>query len=557
VQRSFDDLGVPLHQVTFCVLDLETTGAAPPQCAITEVGAVKLRGGECLGTFQTLVNPGVGIPPEITFLTGITEAMVMPAPWIEAVLPAFLEFLGPAIIVGHNVRFDMRFLQAAMAATGRPPLPNRFVDTCALARRLLRDEVPNCQLGTLAERLRLPHRPSHRALADALATGDLLHALLERAGNLGVLGLDDLYELPTIRAHPQMGKLKMTSGLPRRPGVYLFRGIGGRVLYVGKATNLRARVRSYFGGDDRRKISQLLRETQAIDHIVCPGTLEASVLEVRLIHRHQPPFNHRSKLWSRYAYLKVTLDEAYPRLSVVRAPRAGDGCLYLGPLGSNGAARLVADAIESALPIRRCTARVPKVPVAGPCAAAQLGVATCPCAGTVSLAEYRGIVDRLVRGLTGEPAILLDPLRARMAALAAADRYEEAADMRDRAAALARALTRQRQLDALRRAGRMEIEVPGEPGVRARRVVLTNGRLAGDDGQLTLLDVGGIDEPDPGPDGPLPRHLVDELSCVASWLEAESRTVRVLHCDGGWSFPVPRLPRFEPAKVRARAGRGG
>jgi DNA polymerase-3 subunit epsilon len=487
--------------------------------------------------------------------------MVLPAPWIEAVLPSFLEFLGSAVIVGHNVRFDLRFLQAAMAATGRPPMPNRFVDTCALARRLVREEVPNCQLGTLAERLRLPHRPSHRALADALATGDLLHALLERAGNLGVLGLDDLYELPTIRAHPQMGKLRLTSGLPRRPGVYLFRGMGGRVLYVGKATNLRARVRSYFGGDDRRKISQLLRETQAIDHVVCPGTLEASVLEVRLIHRHQPPFNHRSKLWSRYAYLKVTLDEAYPRLSVVRSPRAGDRCLYLGPLGSTGAARLVADAIESALPIRRCAARVPKVPVAGPCAPAQLGVATCPCAGTVSQADYRDIVDRLVRGLTGEPAILLDPLRARMAALAAADRYEEAADMRDRAAALARALTRQRQLDALRRAGRMEIEVPGEPGVRSRRVVLTNGRLAGDVGQLTLLDCavpdGGAGEPDPGPDGPLPRHLVDELSCVASWLEAEARSVRMLHCEGPWSFPVPRLPRFEPAKVRARAaGRG-
>jgi DNA polymerase-3 subunit epsilon len=238
VQRSFDDLGLPLHEVTFCVLDLETTGAAPPQSAITEVGAVKLRGGECLGTFQTLVNPGVGIPPEITFLTGITESMVLPAPWIEAVLPAFLEFLGSAVIVGHNVRFDLRFLQAAMAATGRPPLPNRWVDTCALARRLVRDEVPNCQLGTLAERLRLPHRPTHRALSDALATGDLLHALLERAGSLGVLGLDDLFELPTVRAHPQMGKLRLTSGLPRRPGVYLFRGMGGRVLYVGKATNL-------------------------------------------------------------------------------------------------------------------------------------------------------------------------------------------------------------------------------------------------------------------------------------------------------------------------------
>jgi len=554
VQRSFDDLGVPLHQVTFCVLDLETTGAAPSQCAITEVGAVKLRGGECLGTFQTLVNPGVGIPREITFLTGITEAMVRPAPWIDAVLPSFLEFIGSSVIVGHNVRFDLRFLQAALVASGRPPLANRWVDTCALARRLVRDEVPNCQLGTLAERLRLPHRPSHRALADALATGDLLHTLLERAGSLGVLGLDDLFELPTVRAHPQMGKLRLTTNLPRRPGVYLFRGLGGRVLYVGKATNLRARVRSYFGGDDRRKISQLLRETQTIDHVVCPGTLEASVLEVRLIHRHQPPFNHRSKLWSRYAYLKLTLDEPYPRLSVVRSPKPNDGCVYLGPLGSARIARLVADAIESAVPIRRCTARVPKCPAAGPCAPAQLGVATCPCAGTVSQPEYTRIVDGLVRGLTGDPSILLEPLRARMAGLAAADRYEEAADMRDRAAALARALTRQRQLDALRRSGRMEIEVLSGPssGTSARRLVLTGGRLVDEPGQLTLLEADGdMSGEGDDPDRPLPRHLVDELSCVASWLEAEARSVRVLHCEGRWSLPVPRLPRFEPVKSRA------
>ena len=545
MQRSLDDLGVPLHEVTFCVLDLETTGAAPPDSAITEVGAVKLRGGECLGTFQTLVNPGVGIPPEITVLTGITEAMVLPAPRMGSVLPSFLEFLGSAVIVGHNVPFDLRFLQAALAEAGHRPLSNRWVDTCALARRLVRDEVPNCQLGTLADRMRLAHQPSHRALADALATGDLLHALLERAGNLGVLGLDDLLELPTVRAHPQVAKLRLTARLPRRPGVYLFRGRGGRVLYVGKATNLRARVRSYFCGDERRKVSQLLRETQAIDHVVCAGTLEAAVLEVRLIHRHQPPFNRRSKLWSRYAYLKVTLDAAFPRLSVVRSPRAGDGCLYVGPLSSTRAARLVADAIESAVPIRRCAARVPKVPITGPCAPAQLGVATCPCAGAVSQGDYARIVDRLVRGLRGEPSILLEPLRARMGALASGERYEEAADMRDRAAALARALSRQRQLDALRRAGRIEIEVLG--GTAARRLVLRGGRLAGEVAQSALDDV----DPDPGPEVPLPRHLVDELSCVASWLESEARSVRLVHCEEPWSVPVPRLPRFEPVRARA------
>jgi len=545
MQRSFEDLGVPLDQVTFCVLDLETTGAAPPGAAITEIGAVKLRGGECLGTFQTLVNPGVGIPPEITILTGITQWMVMPAPHIDAVLGTFLEFIGPAVIVGHNVRFDLRFLQDALGQSGRALLTNRWVDTCALARRLVRDEVPNCKLGTLAERLRLPHRPSHRALDDALATGDLLHALLERAGNLGVLGLDDLIELPTIRAHPQVAKLRLTAQLPRRPGVYLFRGASGRVLYVGKATNLRSRVRSYFSGEERRKVSQLLRETQGIDHVVCPGTLEASVLEVRLIHHHRPPFNRRSKTWERYAYLKLTLNEPYPRLSVVRTVRPGDGCMYIGPLPSTGAARLVAEAIESAVPLRRCTARVPSTPRPGACAPAQLGVSSCPCAGGVSAAEYGRIVEKVVVGLTENPAVLLDPLRDRMYELASAERFEEAADMRDRAAALARAISRQLRLDGLRRSGRMEFEV----GDDARRVALAGGRLQGLVDQLALPDI-----EDPGPDHPLPRHMVDELSCVAAWLEAEARGLRLLHCEGSWGSALPQLARFDPVASRARPG---
>jgi DNA polymerase-3 subunit epsilon len=171
-------------------------------------------------------------------------------------------------------------------------------------------------------------------------------------------------------------------------------------------------------------------------------------------------------------------------------------------------------------------------------------VATCPCAGTISRAEYAAIVDQVVRGLTSDPSILLEPLTARMAALARLERYEEAADMRDRAAALARALARQRQLDALRRAGRIEIEVAAPvSGAPGRRLVLRGGRLMGDGTPLPL------DDPAADAEGPLPRHLLDELSCVASWLDAEARSVRLVHCEGPWSFPLPRLPRFEPAKA--------
>src|SRR5439155_19022059 len=228
-----------------------------------------------------------------------------------------------------------------------------------------------------ADRLRLPHQPTHRALDDVLATADLLHVLLEGAGWPGVLGLEDLPELPTVKGHPQLSKLRLTESLPRTPGVYLFRDAGCPVLCVGKATNLRARVRSYFTGDERRKVGQLLRETVVIDHVATTSPLEAAVLEVRLIHEHLPRFNRQAKTWRRYAYLKLTLNERFPRLSVVRVPK-DDGALYLGPLATSGAAKRVADAIENAAPLRRCSKTPPRTPLAAPCAPAQLGVSTCP-----------------------------------------------------------------------------------------------------------------------------------------------------------------------------------
>ena len=550
-QRSFDDLGAPLAAVRFCVLDLETTGATVADCAITEIGAINVQGGECLGTLQTLVNPGSAIPPSITMLTGITQAMVMPAPRIEAILPTVLDFVGDAVIVGHNIRFDLAFLDAALVANGWPRLPNASVDTCAIARRLVADEVPNCRLGTLASRLRLSHRPTHRALDDALATADLLHLLLERAAGLGVLGLDDLLALPTIGGHPQAAKLRLTVTLPRAPGVYIFRDRGGRALYVGKATNLRARVRSYFGGDERRKIGQLLRETHTIDHTVCTTPLEAAVVEVRLIHDLMPRFNRRSTRWRSYVYVKLTTNERFPRLAIARVTRA-DGGVYLGPLPRR-AAQDVIDAIHTASRIRRCTAPVR----AGgphrdsPCAPAQLGVACCPCAGTITEAEYREIVVHVRRGLSHEPELLLGPLRHRMDSLAAAERFEEAADVRDRAAALAGALRRQRRVEGVRASGRLVVEVPGQGGAELDGGLLVrawSGEPVPDDGlgpagQLSLALASGSARP-------VAPDLADEIGCVAGWLDANATRLRLLHCDGGLASSLPPLPTFEPREPR-------
>ncbi|HEX5615247.1 MAG TPA: exonuclease domain-containing protein, partial [Acidimicrobiia bacterium] len=474
-------------------------------------------------------------------LTGITESMVIPAPRVREVLPAFLEFLGGAVIVGHNVRFDVSFLDAALRDHGYPTLTNRRVDTLAIARRLVRDEVPNLKLATLANHLRASTQPVHRAYSDAAATAEVFHTLLERAATFGVLGLDDLLALPTLRNHPSAAKLSGTARLPREPGVYLFRDRAGRVLYVGKATNLRSRVRSYFA-DDRRKIPQMLRETESVDHFVCRDPLEAAVREVRLIHELQPRFNRASKAWQHYTYLKLT-EERFPRLAVTRTARA-DGAHYLGPFRSTRAAHLVREAIESASPIRRCPLRIGRraAPTPGaPCVPAQLGVATCPCRAQVDDDEYAAIADVVRRGITGEPHLLLDPLVARMRRLAADERFEEAASTRDRLNALGRALHRRTSLDSLRAVERLVVHAPDGPvELRHGRMVLAGGPGAAPAGEPVPLDL------------PPGRHELDELLVVERWLGESARHLRIDVATGTFASATPRVPVYEPVRARAR-----
>jgi DNA polymerase-3 subunit epsilon len=487
--------------------------------------------------------------------------MVVRAPRIEAVLGSLVEFVGDAVIVGHNVRFDVSFLQEALRRDQRPALRNVTVDTVALARRLLRDEVPNCKLGTLAERYRLDHQPSHRALDDALATVDLLHLLLDRASRLGVSGLDDLRLLPTLAGSAQIGKLKLTDRLPRSPGVYLFRDGAGRVLYVGKATNLRARVRQYFSTEERRKIGALLRETERIDHKRCASELEAAVLENRLIHHLEPRYNRQGTRWRKSAYLKLTLTERYPRLSVVRQVRS-DGALYLGPLPSTRVASTVAEAIHTVVPLRRCSGRPGARSQLGQCLAAQLGVSLCPCAGDVDPVAYRAAVETAVAGLTTTPSLLVDPLWARMERLAAEERYEEAAETRDRLAALLDALARQRRFDQLRSAQRLVVADADGRGeaVELRRGRLTRLRqppppdaLALDDGWRPVEAL--PDDPGPVDQGPLPADLADELLLIARWLERHAASRRLDEVSGVWASPLGWVPGAADALRKGRAAR--
>lgn len=551
-QGSFDDLGTPLREATFCVLDLETTGGSRNDDMITEIGAVKVRGGECLGTFHTLVNPGRAIPPQITVLTGLTDAVVQTAPRIEAVLGSLVDFLGDAVFVAHNASFDLGFIRAALARDGRNEYRPTVVDTAALARRLLRDEVPNCKLSTLASRLRLDHTPTHRALDDALATTDLLHLLLERAAGLGVLGLDDLTTLAKLAGHPQARKLSMTTSLPRSPGVYLFCGHRDEVLYVGKATNLRQRVRSYFGQHDRRRVGPMLREMQHVRHLELADPLSAEVVESRLIARMLPRYNRAGTRADKYCYVRLDIDTPWPRLAVVKEPSPKG--LHLGPLPSRTMGNLVVEALQSVLPLRRCSTRLgakhDPAPGATPCSPAQLGVSQCPCAGSADRRQYDLAVAAARRVFAGDPTLVRRQLTIRMSQLAAAQRYEEAAMVRDRLAALLAAVRRQQLVAALRCADRCIVR-RGDTTWVVDRARLIDTSMIGEAGRALP-----VDPPDPpAVDRPVDRRQIDEALCLAKYFDKHADRLEIVSCSGDWQFPIPLgddMPRLDaPADTDA------
>ncbi len=289
---------------------------------------------------RRLVEPAARrSPPFIAVLTGITDSMVASAPRIESALPAFLEFARGCVLVAHNAPFDIGFLRAACRSTGHPWPDPPVLDTARLARHVVtRDEARNRKLGTLARLFRSTTTPDHRALPDARATVDVLHALIERVGNLGVhvAGGADRRSPPGCRPRPRR-KRHLAESLPHAPGVYLFRD-DARPAAVRRqvSVDIRTRVRSYFTAAERAPgWPRWSPWPSSVSAVVCATPLEAEVRELRLIAEHKPRYNRRSRFPERAPWVKLTV-EPFPRLSVVREVRDDGGC-YLGPFGTTAA----------------------------------------------------------------------------------------------------------------------------------------------------------------------------------------------------------------------------
>ena len=327
--------GVPLEQATFVVFDLETTGLRPGDARPCEVGAVRVRGLELGERFQMLANPGARLQPSVAALTGLRDEELRRAPPVTAVIRRFLAFAGDAVLVAHNARFDLAFLDCeTMRISGRR-VAATTVDTVGLARRLLGRRPAN--LAALSYLFATDARPCHRALPDAEATAEILVQLIGLAQERGARSVGDLVELAATRPRRVHRKRSLAFGAPRRPGVYLFRDAHDQVLYVGRARDLRARLRSYFRSERQRPaVEAALGALARIEWRVTGSELEAALEELRLIRELRPPANARSVRPDRYVYLRRR------GASVVCGSQPSE----LGPLKSRRRAHLAARALQ-------------------------------------------------------------------------------------------------------------------------------------------------------------------------------------------------------------------
>lgn len=542
-QMSFDELGRALRDLTFCVVDLETTGAAVSQGSmITEIGAVKVRGGEVLGEFQTLVNPHSEIPPFIAVLTGITNSMVASAPPIDSALPAFLEFARGCVLVAHNAPFDVGFLKHNAEVLGHPWPKFEILDTARLARRVVtRDDAPNCKLSSLAVTFGSTTTPNHRALSDARATVDVLHGLFERLGSLGVYTIEELQTFTSRVTSAQRRKRHLAEDLPHAPGVYLFRDDQDRVLYVGTSGDLRTRVRSYFtASETRSRMGEMVGLASRVDGIECATPLEAEVRELRLIAKHKPRYNRRSRFPEKVHWLKLT-NEPWPRLSLVRQVLADDAD-YFGPFSSRKRAEKSLAALHETFPVRQCHGRLPLAPSRSACVLAEMQRCLAPCDGSSDLDSYAQMVSELRENLKSRADEVVSAIAQRMDNLSANQRFEEAAVHRDRLAAFLRAASRHQRLTALTRCPEVVAARRQDDGLWAVHVIRF-GRLAAAGVIPSTAHAGDyVDQLRASAEtvaaglGPTPAATAEETEKVLRWLE--NAGVRLVRVEGEWSCPV-------------------
>ena len=491
-----------LEDATFVVVDLETTGLRPGSSRICEIGAVRVRGFELAEEFELLVDPGVPLGAAISALTGLHDWELRGQPHPAIAVRRFLEFAGDAVLVAHNARFDLAFIDRETERLTGGRLAGPVVDTVGLARRLLDGRTRRAGLGSLAQFFGTAARPCHRALPDAQATAEILLQLIGLAQERGARTVADLVDLAAPRVRKVYAKRALAFGAPASPGVYLFRDRHDQVLYVGRARDLRARLRSYFRSDRQRPaVEAALFALERIEWRPTGSEVEAALEELRLLWELRPAANARNARPDRYVYLRRRGD----KLVCSQTPTP------LGPIRSRARARLA-----------------------------------CRALGGASKEELE------------RPELALPRLHGRLRHLAECRRYEDAARLRDRIRALEQILAYLRRVDSLRHARCCLIVPAAEPGF-VRAIFVAGGRVAAvrtlprGDGARLEVEAGLAEANCAAPDN-LAAEELDALLAIGSFLRRPPPELRVAPLEADAILRLAAaLPPALDGEPRARA----
>ncbi len=430
---------IPIAEMTFVVVDIETTGSVPGRDAITEIAAIRVQNGQITERFQQLVNPQQPIPPFIQELTGIRPDMVADAPTIDQVMPAFWDFLGDGVFVAHHVPFDFKFLNTVTKSLLGDELSNPQLCTCRLARKLL-PTLKRKNLDSVSDHFGITIHDRHRALGDAEATAQILIAFLAMLEEEGITTMGRLMNYHQ-RGSKKYGSYKIPypehriSSVSQQPGVYLMRDDQGEILYIGKAKNLRKRLKSYFTGFQNQpaKVQELMQQVTDIETRILGSELEALLEEAHLIKAHQPYYNRQIKNYRTFPFLKITLQEPYPRLSVTYDIE-NDDALYFGPYQRKRHLATMVEALCKVFQLRACSDKVfhTHQNKGVPCMAYQIGTCTGPCASLISIEDYHAQVQEIVNFLEGRVSELTAKMIAKREAYSAEMAFEKAQQIHDR-----------------------------------------------------------------------------------------------------------------------------
>ncbi len=435
-----------IKDTNFLVVDVETTGISADRDRITEVGFVNVLNGKITAEFSSLINPRLFIPRFITELTGITNEMVIDKPDFEESISYINEFINNIgeniVFCGHNVSFDYRFLNLSLERAGSKKLNLQTVCTARLARRL-KLGLQSKSLYSLSNHFKISVARRHRALDDARATAIILINFLEKLQKeFDYETLDELlsfqhkkiYEPKKLPANIKRIKAQLKD-IPHHAGVYFMKNKNDDIIYVGKAKNLNYRVRSYFYHNVTHtgKIRRMIREVYKVDYELTGSELSALILESRLIKKHKPRYNSATKRYSRFPFIKIDVQNAYPKVEKTYEVKL-DGARYYGPFKSSFTVNSLLEKIDKSFKIRKCDdKKLAADKKRSSCMYYEINLCNAPCNFTQSRNSYIDEIKRVMEFLEAETSKgAINELEGQMSELADEMKYEEASIVRDR-----------------------------------------------------------------------------------------------------------------------------